>query len=145
MMKFERKTSIKKSLSIGKWADYVKVLHAYVEGTIGWAKNTETVRYKVEGIALREFLLAVEQSAPHLRTAKADSVLCSYMKHCFFGKNVLLGNPNPVSEECVEDLRAAIWGVSFHVDEGDVQTTQGIERFRGKNVVYEGGIWTIPE
>ena len=144
-MNFQRGNSIKKSVGIGRWADYVKVLHAYVHGTIGWGDNTETVRYKVEGIALREFLLAVEQSAPHFRTARADSVLCTYMKHCFFGNNVLRGNPNPVSEEDIEELRAAIWSVSFHVQEGDVQNTRYIESFRGKNVVYEGGIWTMPE
>lgn len=145
-MQFQRGISPKKSLSIGKWSNHIKIEHIYVEGTIGYDVTTHNVRYKVEGIAVREYLLAVEESDPYIRSKRADRVLQTYMKHVFFGKNVLSGNPNPVSEDNIEDLRACIWNIHVITDDRESGCTYSnyIDDLRGKNLSYEGGVWTIP-
>lgn len=146
-MKFERGKGIKNSLSIGKWSDYIKIAHLVVEGTIGHGDITHTVKYQVEGLPVREYLLAVEESTPYIRTKKADRILQTYMKHVFYGKNVLSGKKNPVSEDNIEDLRAGIWNIFVMIDDPIYKRSYSnyIEDLQGKNLAYEGGIWTIPQ
>lgn len=139
-MMFERGGNIKGKIGIGKWVDHLRIESIIIAGTIGWKDNTELVNYKFEGIELKKYLKAVEESAPYIRTKKADSIAQNYMRAVFYGKQIIVNGKFPIKEE---NIRAGIWDFTVVIDDANTPSSS-ITNFQGKNLSYEGEVFTIP-
>jgi hypothetical protein len=139
IMQFQRSGNIKESMEIGKWSDHIPIKYLTIIGTIGWFENTERVNYCFEGRDLKAYLQAVENSG-YIRGKEADAVATEYMKSVFRGSNILEKGKSPAPKKL---LRAAIWDILVTTDDREYLDAP-LDTWRGKNLSYEGGIYTIP-
>lgn len=149
MINFERNGKAKESMGIGKWENAIPVNFIQIIGTIGWGANTEEVSYKFEGIDLKNFLKAIEDSGRYTRGKASDEIAQNYMRAVYYGTCIIHHGKCPVEEHI---LRACIWDikVNVHVDAFDIDPSikswqKSIEEFAGRVLSYEGNAYMIPE
>ena len=142
---FQRGQSPMETIGIGKWHNAIAITHMVVHGIVGWKKNDGSITksqvdYRFEGRDLKDYLKSIED-LDLLVGDKSEEIAKRYMRAVFFGTCIIRDGKCPVEED---ELIAEVWDFTVFQLAEEFKA-YSLNQFSGKNLSYEGDVYTIPE